>query len=176
MKKQLFLYLFLFAALYIVFQYMNAKKAYEHSEDLEVEVKTLTTENKELSAKTAEYQKQLDSLKRINQDLNYFSLRDNDAAISYFNYRGMNVDTIARNIMDEMIDRNSVDQDNDLVPFPGMDGVMRVNHIKILNHQWILADYTDGVYWGEMLLKYEVDDDGNLSFSTLDTFLYPSRR
>lgn len=162
MKKQLFMYLFLFAALYIVFQYMNAKKAYVQLETLEKKVQTLKEENKKLATKT---------LKPA-----YFSLEDNDAATTYFGKQSIRVDELADKIEYEIIGKNQADEDNELVPFDGMVGPMRINHIKILNHKWIIADFTDGAYWGELLLKYKVDADGEIDFENIEAFLYPEKR
>ncbi len=165
MQKKIFMYLFLFAALYIVFQYMNAKKANEFYEKkvshLEAKVDTLEVENENLHLE--------------NLDLNYFSLLENDDASSYFVERGLNVEEIAADVKGAIIDRNQPNADNELVPFAGMEGKMRINHIKILNNHWIIADFTDGVYWGEVLLDYKIDEHKNLSITTIDGFLYSSR-
>lgn len=169
MRRQIFMYLFLFAVLYIVFQYMNAKKAYVEMDHLKVQVETLKKENNTLEA-------QIDSLQQVTQYLNYFSLQDNDAASSVYSQKGFDVDSLAAEIKSEIIGRNKANADNELVPFDGLVGIMRVNHIKILNHRWVLADFTDGVYWGEVLLKYTIDENGNLTFSTIESFLYPERR
>ena len=48
-----------------------------------------------------------------------------------------------------------------------------INKIKILNHRWIIADYNNGQLWGEVLLKYFVNDDKTISFETVQSFLYP---
>ena len=48
-----------------------------------------------------------------------------------------------------------------------------INKIKILNHRWIVANYSDGTYWGDVLLKYFIDEKGKISFQIMDTFIYP---
>ena len=30
---------------------------------------------------------------------------------------------------------------------------MMINGVKMLNHKWAIADFTDGKYWGQILLK-----------------------
>lgn len=169
MRNKIFMYLFLFAALYIVFQYMNAKKADEF----------YTEKVKSLETKVGNMESKLDSLKLENEvlfqqkmDLRYFSLTENDAASSIFVKRGFDVNELAARVKDEIISRNDAKKDNDLVPFPGMNGLMRINHIQILNSQWIIADFTNGSFWGEVLLKYHIDDDGKLEITTMDALLY----
>ena len=48
-----------------------------------------------------------------------------------------------------------------------------INNIKMLNHKWIIADFSDGKYWGELFLTYEVDKEMNLSYKLVEHFLYP---
>lgn len=77
-------------------------------------------------------------------------------------------------VEDEIISRNKANEDNKLVPFEGMEGVMRINKVKVLNHKWIIADFTDGKYWGELLISYEMDENNNLQLITEKSFLYPA--
>lgn len=165
MRKHVFMYLFLFAALYIVFQFMNAKKANEFYTEkvtfLQSKVDSLQLENKDLHS--------------ANSNLNYFSLMENNDAKSYFTNRGFQADQIAEKVKGTIMDHNQANADNELVPFAGMEGPTRINHIKILNNHWVIADFTDGVYWGEVLLDYKIDDKGNLLISTLDGVLYSTR-
>jgi hypothetical protein len=44
--------------------------------------------------------------------------------------------------------------------------------VKILNHRWIIADYSDGEIWGEVLLKYFVNEDESISFEVNQSLLY----
>jgi len=161
MKNKIILYLFIFSLLYIVFQYMNAKKADKYYTEkvsfLETRVDSLEAENRLFQDK--------------DRDMSYFALTEHDLARTYFESKEINPDELALKIQDEIIGMNGT-EDNPLVPFPGMEGIMMVNHVHVLNNKWVIADFTDGVYWGEVLLEYFVEDDGSVSFSVLDTFLY----
>lgn len=161
MKNKIILYLFIFSLLYIVFQYMNAKKADKFFNDrvsfLEIQVDSLEAENKLLQDK--------------NRNMSYFMLTEHDLARTYFENKEINPDELALKIQDIIIGMNGA-EDNPLVPFPGMEGIMRMNHIHVLNNKWVIADFTDGVYWGEVLLEYFVEDDGSITFNSLDGFLY----
>ena len=44
--------------------------------------------------------------------------------------------------------------------------------VKVLNHRWIIADFSDGEIWGEVLLKYFVNDDNSISFEVNQSLLY----
>ncbi|HCZ09824.1 MAG TPA: hydrolase, partial [Flavobacteriaceae bacterium] len=42
------------------------------------------------------------------------------------------------------------------------------------NHRWAVADFTDGNYWGEIFLTYEIDRVGQVNFELKEHFLYPN--
>ena len=50
-----------------------------------------------------------------------------------------------------------------------------INKIKVINHRWIIADFSDGDYWGEVLLKYFVNEDKSFSFEVNQSLLYPKQ-
>jgi len=164
MKGKIFMYLFLFAALYIVFQYANVKKTFEVQEEkiasLEKEVDSLTLSQKNAIQQNAE---QIDG----------FSLETNDKARAYFENLDYNLVDVKNRIEAEIIGKNKADADNELIPYSGMEGKFRVNRIKILNHKWVLAEFTDSVYWGEALISYFIDENNETFFETEDAFIYP---
>ncbi len=164
MRNKIYLYLFIFMFLFTVFIYVNDKKI--------LDAKEAQIEN--LQARLAEADIQNEVLSNKNDDLNYFSMVQNEPAISYFEDQGINAEELTRKIEDEIISRNKADVDNELVPFEGMEGVMRINKVKVLNHKWIIADFTDGKFWGELLISYEVDENKNLQLTTEKSFLYPA--
>jgi len=149
--------------LFTVFIYVNDKKILD-ARDAKIE---------SLIDRLAELENEKDQLKSENLNLNYFSLAENEEAISYFESSGIDSKELSQAIEDEIIGRNRAAADNDLIPFEGMEGVMRINKVKILNHKWIIADFTDGTYWGELLISYQLDDNKNLSLTTEKSFLYP---
>ena len=167
MKSKIFLYLFIFALLFILFQFMNGKKAKE-SYDAKIE-------NLEERLKEQQEAKDLviDSLTNLNMDLTYFSLDSDEEAIAYFEEQGYNAKKLELTIIDQIIGQNKAGGDNPIVPFVGMEGNMAVNKVRLLNHKWIIADFTDGVYWGQLFIIYEVRDDGVVDFEVEKSFLYP---
>lgn len=114
-----------------------------------------------------------DSVQESNlkvMDMQYFSLENNDDALAYFEH--LNIDDPARYIADKLLETNTKKGDNPLVPYEGMQNDFKINKIKILNHKWILTDFSDGKYWGELLIKYELKDDLGVDFILLDHLLY----
>ena len=62
--------------------------------------------------------------------------------------------------------------DNPLVPYEGIENPFKINKIKLLNHKWIVADFSDGKYWGELLIRYELLESKNVDFTLIDHLLY----
>lgn len=163
MRSRIFLYLFIFTLMFTVFIYVNDKKILD-SKDATIE---------SLEEKLEEFRFTNQDLSEINNNLSYFSLENNEEALSYFENRGIDPVAIESTIKNAIISRNRANEDNELIPFAGMDGVMRINKLKVLNHKWILADFTDGTYWGELFITYEIDENNNLQLNTEKSFLYP---
>ncbi|SRR5690554_4100572 len=163
MKRQIFLYLFLFAVLLLIFQYMNEKSIFGAQE---ATIKTLRTK----------VEKSTDSISKLNErisDLNYFTLQGNENAMTYlesFGYRSSDIET---HVSDYIYDQNALRGTNPLIPFEGINGEMKINKLRFLNHKWILADFTDGTYWGEMILEFTVKENQELELKTIASLIYP---
>lgn len=163
MKNKILLYLFIFMFLFALFIYINDKRILD-SKQQQIE---------QLEEKVFNAEVKLEQVLNANRNLSYFSLLGNEQGMSYFEDMGIDAERLTQRIKDEIISRNKANEDNPLVPFEGIDGVMRVNKIMVLNHKWVITDFTDGTYWGEMLLSYEMDEQSNLLFTTEKSFLYP---
>ncbi|MBZ9629825.1 hypothetical protein LB465_03460 [Salegentibacter sp. LM13S] len=163
MRKNLLLYLFIFSLLFTIFIYVNDKKILDSRD---AEIQNLRAEVERLELET-------DSLAILNENDGYFSLLENEDAMTYFENRGIDVADVSEAIENELISENKVSVDNSYVPFPGMEGDMHINKIKILNHKWVIADFTDGTYWGEIFFTYSIDEEGKLELNSEKYFLYP---
>jgi len=115
------------------------------------------------------YQKTLDSLQKGDR----FSLAGNPKAVAYLNDNHLNIDNWDKYITQELLKTNDLQTgDNPLIPFAGMAGAMRFDDVKILNHHWLIAHFTDGEYQGEVLMRYDIDKKGKIHFKALDQTLY----
>ncbi len=160
MKNKIFLYLFVFAALIVLYQFISAGK-FEKAvnadvEDLKKEIAVL---------KDSLQQSQLKIL-----DIQYFSLENNDDALAYYDH--LSLKNPARYIEDKLLETNENKGSNPLVPYDGMESDFKINKINVLNHKWILADFSDGKYWGDLIIKYELKDDLGVDFTLVDHLLY----
>ena len=171
MKRTLFMYLFLFTLLFVIFKYMNEKKIFEKQENkIEKQRNTISNlKNELLTLKDS-----LEILSNENLSCNYFTLQGNENAMSYVEKLGFESLEIESQVSEYMYDQNLVKEKNYLIPYEGMNGKMKINKIKFLNHKWIIADFTDGRYWGEMILEYYVTKKNKIELNQISSLLYPS--
>lgn len=162
MRNKIYLYLFLFTLLLLIFQYMNQKKIFENQE--------IKIEN--LRADAIEAKDSLHVLNAKVRELNYFTLQGNENAMTYLERLGYEAADVETMISEKIYDFNLQKGNSPLVPFEGMNGAMKVNKLKFLNHKWIQADFTDGKFWGEMILEYYFTEDKELELTPIASFLY----
>lgn len=164
MKKSLLLYLFILALLFAIFTY-----AY-YSKQVAFEQEKYERLNKKSKEKLVQLNDKL-------SDANYFSLESNENAQDYFESNGsdkiIQYEKLIPVVKDQLMDFNSNPKGN---PYTGQEQISEnkfiINKIKVINHRWIIADYNDGVYWGEVLLKYFVNEDESISFEVIQSLLY----
>ena len=163
MKNKIFMYLFIFTSLIVVFQYVNSKKILDDS----------AKRMEKLKEKTVVLQDSLNLQNEELSDLTLFDLRYSQEAQDYFYNKKMDTDAMIPFIKNELYKLNEADGDHPLIPFAASEGKkMQFNTIKMLNHRWIIADFSDGSYWGELLIKYFVTADQKVDFEVLDYLLY----
>ncbi|MEO7976339.1 hypothetical protein [Flavobacterium sp.] len=165
MKKSLMLYLFILAILMNVFTYMFYSKEVKFEKDrYEKTTKKLRDSINLVSGKLAE--------------ANYFSLDYNENAQNYFDNSAsggkiIQYEKLIPVVTEKLMDLNANPNGN---PYTGQDKIgankFIINKVKVLNHRWIIADYSDGEIWGEVLLKYFVNDDESISFEVNQSLLY----
>lgn len=160
MKKNIYLYLFIFSALICLYLAVRGSKMSEMNT-----ARIQSLEGKVENLKDSLQQSELRAL-----EMQYFSLENNDDALAY--YDNLNLENPTRYISDKLLETNESKGDNPLVPYEGMQNDFKINKIKVLNHKWILADFSDGMYWGEILIRYELKDDLGVDFTLIDHLLY----
>ncbi len=162
MKRSFLLYAFILLVLINVFTYSF----------LSNEVKF---EQERYERTTKRLKDSLNSLSLKLNDANYFSLEKNENAQNYFDSASKTIayEKLIPIVTEKLMDLNSNPKGN---PYVGQDqiGVNKfvINKVKVLNHRWIIADYSDGKMWGEVLLKYFVNDDESISFEVIQSLLY----
>ena len=158
------MYLFVFSILLVLFQYVNAKRVFEDQNNkLEA--------YKKLSEK---YKDSVSVLQNSLEEVSHFNLEKNEDAISYFENDGYDVSELIPFIKDQLYELNTVKGEHPIVPYASSEGrKILINTVKLLNHKWIIADFSDGEFWGEVFLTYEITEDKQLKFNLVESFLYP---
>ncbi|MFV8372799.1 hypothetical protein [Flavobacterium sp. LB2P74] len=164
MKQSLFLYLTILAVLSSIFTYMFLSKE-------------VTFEQNRYKKTTAKLRDSISLVSNQLADANYFSLAKNENAQNYFDSGSsdkiIQYEKLIPVVTEKLLDYNSNPKGN---PYTGQDQIgtnkFIVNKVRILNHRWIIADFSDGEIWGEVLLKYFVNADDSISFEVNQSLLF----
>ncbi|CAZ98212.1 hypothetical protein [Zobellia galactanivorans] len=160
MKSKIFLYLFIFVSLICLYLFVSNGNM----------VKAKDSRINKLGGQIEQLRDSVRDTQLKVLEMQYFSLENNDDALAYYDH--LELEDPSRYIADKLLETNESKGDNPLVPYEGMDSDFKINKIKVLNHKWILTDFSDGKYWGELLIKYELKDDLSVDFTMLDHLLY----
>jgi hypothetical protein len=170
MKKSLLLYLFILAVLMNVFTYayFSRKEAFDAAHPMVAHPDQKTKDS-------------LNLLYNKWQDADYFSLEYDQNAQDYIVSNDIDkivpLDKMPAYVVQKLTDFNDSPQGN---PYTGQEKLGEqkfiINHAKVLNHRWIVADYSDGTYWGEVLLKYFINPDKSVSFEVIQSILYQKQK
>jgi len=161
--KNTFLYLFILAVLFNVYQYVNS--------------------NKILDAKQNEVTKMKERLTIARDSINnamyndYFDIEKDQDAQDYFYNKNLDYEKVMEKVNEDLVSMNAQPKGNSLIPYESMDGKnFVVNKAKILNHRWIIAEFSNGDFWGQILVKYFHNDDKPTDFETIETILYEKQK
>ena len=161
MKHSLLLYLFILSLLFTIFTY-----AY-YSNQVQFQSTQIEKLTKKLKKKELEFNSKF-------KDVNYFSLENNEKAQNYFTSnpdQKSDITTLIPSLKEALLKFNENQNGN---PYVGQEKLglnkFTINKIKVINHRWIIADFSDGENNGEVLLKYFVKEDKSISFEVNQSF------
>jgi len=157
--KNVILYALIFSLLFNVFQYINSTKILEAKDKEVVKVKERLKISRDSVA--------------ILVNANYFALESDQDAQEYFYSNGLDYQKTAIKVKEDLITLNENKNGNKLVPYEPIDGKpFLINTSKVLNHRWIIAEFSNGDFWGQILVKYFVSQGKPTEFETVETVLY----
>jgi len=157
--KNVILYALIFSLLFNVFQYINSTKILEAKDKEVVKVKDRLKISRDSVVTLA--------------NANYFSLESDQDAQEYFYSNGLDYQKTAIKVKEDLITLNENKNGNKLVPYEPIDGKpFLINTSKVLNHRWIIAEFSNGDFWGQILVKYFVSQGKPTEFETVETVLY----
>jgi len=162
MRRNLFLYLFIFASLIALILYVNGRNYQEAIENDVISLRAKTETQKAL----------LDSIEdsRLHVPLN-FTLEQHQEAKNYFEKLGWTSEKVQQNVTDQLLELNLTDGGNPLVPFIGQGGGFQINDTRFINHKWVLVNFSDNNQWGELLITYTIKDEDTIELETTASVL-----
>lgn len=118
----------------------------------------------------------IEKLRYQRDDYQYFDLDFNQDGKEFF--ERISIENPKDWIITQLMQTNiTSDAKHPLIDYlPRRAKKFQINKIKVLNHRWIICDFSDGLDWGELLLKYYVNEDKSLEFQVLDQILYVSEQ
>lgn len=166
MRRSLYLYLLIISVLLNIFTYVYFTR----------QPKTVAHE----ATAADDTEKLRDSLNVLYNnwvDASYFDLSGNQNAQEYFdNQTGPNAipsGEVAQLVTDRLLDHNNDKEGNEFTGYEPMNGQkFIINKARVLNHRWIIADFSNGEMWGETLIKYFINDDRSVDFERIESTLY----
>jgi len=157
--KNILLYGFIFSVLFNIFQYVNATKI-------------LNAKDEEVTKIKSRLQTSRDSVAAL-ANTNYFALESDEDAQEYFYKNNLDYKKIDLKVKEDLLILNENKAGNKLIPYDAIDGKpFLINTSKLLNHRWLIAEYSNGELWGQVLVKYFVSEGKPTDFETVETVLY----
>ena len=159
MQNRILIYVLTFMSLTLIFLSINYTKISNLNE----------SNSRILKKKIDTLEKRYIELDKKYRDEIYFTLSDNQEALSYF--KDIDVDSLVSYIRDELYEKNFNKDSDTFIPISNTKNKYLINKVKILNHKWIIADFSNGSRWGEMWIEYYFNEN-KVEFHVKDILLY----
>ena len=159
MQNKILIYVLTFMSLTLIFLSINYTKISNLNE----------SNSRILKKKIDTLEKRYIELDKKYRDEIYFTLSDNQEALSYF--KDIEVDSLVSYIRDELYEKNFNKDSDTFIPISNTKNKYLINKVKILNHKWIIADFSNGSKWGEMWIEYYFNEN-KVEFHVKDILLY----
>ena len=159
MQNKILIYVLTFMSLTLIFLSINYTKISNLNE----------SNSRILKKKIDTLEKRYIELDKKYRDEIYFTLSDNQEALSYF--KDIDVDSLVSYIRDELYEKNFNKDSDTFIPISNTKNRYLINKVKILNHKWIIADFSNGSRWGEMWIEYYFNEN-KVEFHVKDLLLY----
>ena len=166
MKKSLFLYLFILSSLINVFTY----KYFTSKEESQIK-----SESNSSTSKKSKYQQV--NIGENKDDNTNFSLLTNPRAQHYLSTENNIKDfpVFFEKVKQALINSKKVQKEIVEINKKNIPGATKFSivNVRLLNHSWLIADYTSGEKLGEVLLSYVINGDNSISFEIIKIIVYP---
>ena len=159
MRNKIIQYLLIFIsliALYLFVSDLNKSKAFVASQD-------------RMDKRVDKLKDSIAQLVVAQNDNAYFSLTLNrDAQQAHSDFSPVELQNLLENYI---FSTNDNPNGSPLLHSLGSDWI--INKIHLVNHQWILADFTNGTQWGDALFLFQINGNGKPNLRLLNHVMYP---
>lgn len=110
-------------------------------------------------------------------DANHFTIDRNHQAQDYFDNKNtgrfIHHEIIIKLIDEKIKEDNKNPKGNPFTNFDAMDGKgFEISKFKVINHRWVVADFSNGEYNGQVLLQYSVSEDQKIDFEVIQSIIF----
>ena len=104
----------------------------------------------------------------------FFTLNEDSYAQEYLFDKNMDYRKVMDKVTKEIKDLNASTEGNKLVTYndASIEKKYLINTIEFINHRWVIAEFSNGKLWGQVLLKYFPLEDKPTEFEVINTVLY----
>ena len=159
MRSKIFQYLLIFIsliALYLFVSDLNKTEAFVASQE-------------RMTQRVETLKDSINQLIVAQTDNAYFSLAVNrDAQQAQPDFSPEELQKI---LEEHILSTNDNPKGNPLLSSLGPDWI--INKIHVVNHKWILADFTNGTQWGDALFLYQIHTNAQPRLRLLNHVMYP---
>lgn len=110
-------------------------------------------------------------------DAKHFTIDRNHHAQDYFDDlntgRFIHHEDIIKLIDEKIKETNKNPEGNPYTNYPAMDGkVFIISKYQVMNHRWVVADFSNGEYNGQVLIQYFVNEDRTIDFEVIQSVIF----
>jgi predicted transcriptional regulator len=110
-------------------------------------------------------------------EANRFTIDRNQQAQDYFEDKNtgrfVHHEKIIQLISGQLMKQNQNEAGNPLTNFAPIDGKgFEISNFQVINHRWLVADFSNSIYNGQVLLQYSVGEDLSITFDVLQSVIF----
>lgn len=158
MRNKIITYLFVFVSLILLYQIVSSNKLVSYQSQ---KIEQLTVQKKQL-------QDSLNQFQIFVEDNQFFSLLGNPTEIDLLsgNYSAEQITTLVNDALYAFNEKGA----NSLIPNPQIKGRIFFNRVKLLNNRWVIAEFSNNIHRGQVLLSYQISTLDSVTFQPIVYF------
>ncbi|MFQ3341117.1 MAG: hypothetical protein ACI9TK_000775 [Flavobacteriaceae bacterium] len=156
MKFKIVFYLFVFVCIILFFQLINTNKVLNY-QDVLIQKQNITN----LKLK--------DSIKTLND----FSKANSYFSLSLNNETNPDSNIVEESLVNALRAYNANGKLKILLPKIPVKGTFLIDHIKVINKQWILLGFKSDLHEGQALVSYKIKENNTIRFKEVTFYIEP---